>query len=76
MIVHAVFAQTSKPTKDLEKHIEAFKIIKNFIRFLHNYRDRTTYETLLLLSLYQKLVTNLLISNIFSGDLIPIDNCK
>lgn len=69
-------SQTRKTTKDLEKHIEAFKIIKNFRGFLNKYRDGTTYETLLLLNLYWKLVTNLLISNIFSRDPIPIDNCK
>lgn len=51
-------------------------IKKNFIQFHSKYRDGTTYETLLLLNLYQKLVTNLLISNIFSRDPIPIDNCK
>lgn len=68
--------QKSKSTKDLEKYIWGFKVIKNLIEFLNKYANRTTHETLLLLNFYRKLVTNLLISNVFSRDPIPIDNCK
>lgn len=68
--------QMFKTTKDLEKYIWGFKVIKNLIEFLIKYTNITTFETLLLLNFYQRLVTNLLISNIFSRDPIPIDNCK